>query len=183
MVGGVLAASTNGRQYEGKVTSFMLVTCLVAAMGGLLFGYKLGITGGVVSMEPFLAKFFSDDTRMKDELRKDGQYLKYDYVYYLSFTFPFYFAAIMNAFKASTNTRMFGRKATMHEGGIIFLVGSLLNGLAFNSFMLFIGQMMLGMGVGFCNQVRKSIILMLSFFFMYKMSRIARLNALFFFYS
>ena len=57
MAGGVLVASTNGRQYEGKVIMFVLVTCLVAAMGGLLFGYDLGITGGVTSMEPFLNNF------------------------------------------------------------------------------------------------------------------------------
>lgn len=34
-----------GRNYEGGVTVFVIVTCLVAAMGGLLFGYDLGISG------------------------------------------------------------------------------------------------------------------------------------------
>ncbi|CAJ1948456.1 unnamed protein product [Sphenostylis stenocarpa] len=37
-------------------------------MGGLLFGYDLGITGGVTSMEPLLIKFFpSVYKQMKDE--------------------------------------------------------------------------------------------------------------------
>ena len=58
MAGGAFVGSEDGRHYEGKVTVFVLVTCFVAAMGGLLFGYDLGITGGVTSMEPFLIKFF-----------------------------------------------------------------------------------------------------------------------------
>lgn len=41
--GGVVVQG--GRQYEGGVTAFVIVTCLVAAMGGLLFGYDLGISG------------------------------------------------------------------------------------------------------------------------------------------
>lgn len=39
-----------GRNYEGGITTFVLVTCLVAAMGGLLFGYDLGISGWFVCL-------------------------------------------------------------------------------------------------------------------------------------
>lgn len=31
--------------YEGRVTPFVVVTCLVAATGGLIFGYDIGISG------------------------------------------------------------------------------------------------------------------------------------------
>jgi MFS transporter, SP family, sugar:H+ symporter len=157
MVDGVLAASTNRRQYEGKVTWFMLVTCLVAAMGGLLFGYEIGITEGVASMEPFQVKFFHSDhyKQMKDESWKESQYFEYDdeFLFFMLFTLPFYFPAIISAFHASTNTRMFGRKASMDIGGFLFLVGSLLCGFAVNIDMLFVGRALLGMGVGYCNQV------------------------------
>ncbi|XP_062003624.1 sugar transport protein 10-like isoform X4 [Rosa rugosa] len=43
------------RQDEGTITNYMLVACMVAAMGGLIFGYD---SGGVASREFFLKKFF-----------------------------------------------------------------------------------------------------------------------------
>ncbi|TKY72797.1 Sugar transport protein 10 [Spatholobus suberectus] len=52
MAGGAFFTSGNGRHYKGKVTVFVLVTCLVAAMGGLLFGYDLAL----------VASFFASTT-------------------------------------------------------------------------------------------------------------------------
>lgn len=175
MAGGVLVASTNGRQYEGKVTMFVLVTCLVAAMGGLLFGYDLGITGGVTSMEPFLIKFFPGVYKqMKDESGHESQYCKFDNELLTLFTSSLYLAALIASFFASITTRMLGRKASMFTGGLFFLVGALLNGFAVNIEMLIIGRLLLGFGVGYCNQVKITIIFMLLCFyvFMYKGSRI-----------
>lgn len=37
-----------------------MFTAVIAASGGLLFGYDLGVTGGVESMDSFLSKFFPD---------------------------------------------------------------------------------------------------------------------------
>ena len=154
MGAGVLVSSTNGRQFEGKVTPFVFVTCLVAAMGGLLFGYDLGITGGVTSMEPFLVKFFpSVYKKMKDESRHDSSYCKFDNQLLTLFTSSLYIAALIASFFASTTTRVFGRKISMFAGGLFFLVGALLNGFAVNVGMLIIGRILLGFGVGYCNQV------------------------------
>ncbi|GKU90882.1 hypothetical protein SLEP1_g4826 [Rubroshorea leprosula] len=58
MAGGAFVSQSGGGNYEGRVTGFVIYTCVVAAMGGLLFGYDLGISGGVTSMESFLKKFF-----------------------------------------------------------------------------------------------------------------------------
>jgi hypothetical protein len=33
------------KEYPGNLTPFVLVTCIVAAMGGLIFGYDIGISG------------------------------------------------------------------------------------------------------------------------------------------
>ncbi|KAL5699512.1 hypothetical protein ACHQM5_030401 [Ranunculus cassubicifolius] len=35
-------------------TWFVFFACFVAASGGLIFGYDIGISGGVTSMRPFL---------------------------------------------------------------------------------------------------------------------------------
>jgi hypothetical protein len=43
-VGGIPAGVLE-REYPGNLTPYVLVTCIVAAMGGLIFGYDLGISG------------------------------------------------------------------------------------------------------------------------------------------
>lgn len=45
MAGGGGIGPTNGKAYPGNLTSKVLVTCIVAAMGGLIFGYDIGISG------------------------------------------------------------------------------------------------------------------------------------------
>jgi hypothetical protein len=45
MAGGGFVQQDGGRNYAGRVTTFVLVTCIIAATGGLIFGYDLGISG------------------------------------------------------------------------------------------------------------------------------------------
>ena len=46
MAGAVIDSGRGkGKQYPGKLTARVLWTCLVAACGGLIFGYDLGISG------------------------------------------------------------------------------------------------------------------------------------------
>jgi MFS transporter, SP family, sugar:H+ symporter len=35
----------SNKEYPGNLTPFVTVTCIVAAMGGLIFGYDIGISG------------------------------------------------------------------------------------------------------------------------------------------
>lgn len=42
-VGGI--SNGGGKEYPGSLTPFVTVTCIVAAMGGLIFGYDIGISG------------------------------------------------------------------------------------------------------------------------------------------
>ncbi|RDX64946.1 Sugar transport protein 10, partial [Mucuna pruriens] len=145
-------ASKDGKQCEKKVTPYVLGTCFVAATGGLLFGYDLGITGGVTSMESFLVKFFpSVHQQMKDESGLD-HYCKFDNVILTLFNSSLYLAALIASLFASFTTRTLGRKISMFTGGLFFFVGALLNAFAVNIEMLIIGRLMLGFGVGFCNQ-------------------------------
>ncbi|CAM6092252.1 unnamed protein product [Calypogeia fissa] len=58
MAGDKIFSSHSGRRYQGKVTVYVVLICIVAACGGLIFGYDIGISGGVTSMDKFLQKFF-----------------------------------------------------------------------------------------------------------------------------
>ncbi|CAL5393971.1 unnamed protein product [Camellia sinensis] len=40
------AGDDSPKDYPGKLTWYVFVTCIVAAMGGLIFGYDIGISGG-----------------------------------------------------------------------------------------------------------------------------------------
>ncbi|KAI3949842.1 hypothetical protein MKW92_003306 [Papaver armeniacum] len=152
MAGG-MAIQADTKDYGGKITMFVLMTCLVAATGGLIFGYDLGISGGVTSMDVFLEKFFpSVYKKMQDGTGRTNQYCKFDSQLLTSFTSSLYIAALVASFAASVTTRIFGRKVSMLVGGIIFLIGSALNGAATNVTMLILGRILLGIGVGYANQ-------------------------------
>ncbi|KAM1054344.1 hypothetical protein ACFX2I_001703 [Malus domestica] len=73
-----LAIAGEAGQYNGKMTPFVILSCMMAAIGGVIFGYDIGISGGVTSMEPFLKKFFPEvNTKMKSDT-KISNYCKFD---------------------------------------------------------------------------------------------------------
>jgi hypothetical protein len=45
MAGGAVVNTGGGKDYPGKLTMFVLFACIVAATGGLIFGYDIGISG------------------------------------------------------------------------------------------------------------------------------------------
>lgn len=105
-------------------------------------------------MEMFLKKFFpSVYHKQYDETIHESQYCKFDSELLTLFTSSLYLAALVASFFASIVTRVYGRKFSMVSGGFAFLVGAILNGAASNIEMLIIGRLLLGVGVGFANQV------------------------------
>ncbi|KAK8583736.1 hypothetical protein V6N13_109132 [Hibiscus sabdariffa] len=150
-----LAITGEGGQYSGRVTLLVLLSCMMAAIGGIIFGYDLGISvtkGGVTSMEPFLKKFFPKVyTKMKEDTNISN-YCKFDSQLLTSFTSSLYIAGLLSSFFASPVTRAFGRKPSILIGGAAFLAGSALGAAALNVYMLIFGRVLLGVGVGFANQ-------------------------------
>lgn len=155
MAGGGFSAAPGGRasEYEGKITFYVIMTCIIAASGGLMFGYDVGISGGVTSMDDFLAKFFPEVLRNKETSAATGDsYCQYDNQNLQLFTSSLYLAALVATFFASFVTRKYGRKATMLIAGLFFDVGVIFNAAAQDLPMLIIGRVLLGCGVGFANQ-------------------------------
>ncbi|KAH7853235.1 hypothetical protein Vadar_000343 [Vaccinium darrowii] len=120
-------------------------------MGDIL-GYDVGISGGVISVEPFLKKFFPGVYTKVEEDTKISNYCKFDNQLLTSFTSSLYTAGLIASFFASSVTQAYGRKPSIILGGAAFLVGAALSGVAFNVYMLIFGRVLLGVGVGFANQ-------------------------------
>ncbi|KAL8167069.1 hypothetical protein V2J09_008568 [Rumex salicifolius] len=129
----------------------VVITCIVAASGGLIFGYDIGISGGVTTMVPFLEKFFPSVIRKAADA-KTNVYCVYDSQLLTAFTSSLYIAGLAASLLASRLTSTFGRKFTMILGGCTFLIGAAINAAAQNIAMLILGRIFLGLGVGFTNQ-------------------------------
>ncbi|KAJ9548874.1 hypothetical protein OSB04_021417 [Centaurea solstitialis] len=144
MAGGGFVNGHNGAradQYEYKITSYFVFACIVAALGGSLFGYDLGVS-----------EFFPEIYKRKQERLKETDYCKYDNQVLTLFTSSLYFAALLSTFAASHVTRNKGRRASILFGAISFFLGAILNASAQNIAMLIIGRCFLGVGIGFGNQ-------------------------------
>lgn len=137
--------------FGGKLTLSIIISCIVAASSGLLFGYDIGISGGVTTMKPFLKKFFPNILR-KAAGTKVNMYCVYDSQILTLFTSSHYLAGFVSSLVASKATTMFGRRNVIIIGGIVFFAGGAINGGSENIPMLILGRVLLGLGVGFTNQ-------------------------------
>uniref|UniRef100_A0ACD5X0L8 Uncharacterized protein n=1 Tax=Avena sativa TaxID=4498 RepID=A0ACD5X0L8_AVESA len=149
--GGFSVSAPPGVEFEAKITPIVIISCIMAATGGLMFGYDVGISGGVTSMDDFLGKFFPGVLRRKQQ-DKESNYCKYDDQGLQLFTSSLYLAGLIATFFASYTTRRLGRRLTMLIAGVFFIVGVIFNGAAQNLAMLIVGRILLGCGVGFANQ-------------------------------
>ncbi|CAL9131918.1 unnamed protein product [Musa acuminata var. zebrina] len=139
------------KKFEGRITIYVVICGIIAATGGLMFGYDIGISGGVTSMDDFLEEFFPAVFERKHKAKEDN-YCKFDNQNLQLFTSSLYLAALVASFVASKICTKHGRKLTMQAASIFFLVGVVLNAAAVNIAMLIIGRILLGVGVGFANQ-------------------------------
>lgn len=137
--------------YGGGLTLSVFMSCLVAASGGLIFGYDIGISGGVSEMEPFLKRFFPHVLKRMAET-KGNEYCLYDSQTLTAFTSSLYVAGLVASLVASRVTKAMGRQAVMLMGGALFFAGGAMTGAAVNIAMLIVGRMLLGFGIGFTNQ-------------------------------
>ncbi|CAH2035356.1 unnamed protein product [Thlaspi arvense] len=151
-IGGLALDVTGaGGNIDAKITAAVVMTCIVAASSGLIFGYDIGISGGVTTMKPFLAKFFPSVLKKASEA-KTNVYCVFDSQLLTAFTSSLYIAGLVASLVASRLTAAYGRRTTMILGGFTFLFGAVINGLAANIAMLISGRILLGFGVGFTNQ-------------------------------
>ncbi|XP_009781318.1 sugar transport protein 5-like isoform X2 [Nicotiana tabacum] len=140
-------------RFNGKITFAVVITSIVAASGGLIFGFDIGISGGVTTMKPFLEKFFPSILK-KAALSgaETNVYCVYDSEVLTAFTSSLYIAGLVASLVAGRLTEAIGRRNIMVVGGCTFFAGAAMNGAAQNISMLILGRILLGFGVGFTNQ-------------------------------
>lgn len=47
----VVSGSGENQEFEGRITVYVIVCVIIAAFGGLMFGYDIGISGFLYSSE------------------------------------------------------------------------------------------------------------------------------------
>lgn len=137
--------------YHGTLTVYVAVAVLVAASGGLMFGYDIGVTGGVTAMEPFLQHFFPFVLRA-DATSPQTLYCRYSSVSLQLFTSSFFLAGALTALIAAHINTSWGRKPTMVLGALTFLAGAAMCSAAMQLWQIILGRVLLGGGVGLANQ-------------------------------
>ncbi|KAJ3672554.1 hypothetical protein LUZ60_007275 [Juncus effusus] len=155
MAAGIISGTGTGtgtNVYGGKITMFAILSCITAGMGGVIFGYDIGVSGGVSSMDSFLKKFFPKVFGKMKEDPDISNYCKFDSQLLTVFTSSLYFAGLISTFFASRFTKSFGRRPSMLFGGAAFVAGAALGGASVNLYMIILGRVLLGVGLGFANQ-------------------------------
>ncbi|KAJ6746160.1 hypothetical protein OIU74_028759 [Salix koriyanagi] len=150
-IGPAGVAKERAEQYQGRVTLSVIIACVIAAVGGSLFGYDIGISGTLTSMDGFLQKFFRGVYEKKQRAHENN-YCKFNDQGLSAFTSSLYLAGLVASLVASPVTRVYGRRTSIICGGSSFLVGAILNATSINLAMLLMGRIMLGVGIGFGNQ-------------------------------
>ncbi|KAL8144011.1 hypothetical protein V2J09_017043 [Rumex salicifolius] len=146
-----MADMIKSENYPWKWTWYVVVCWILAACGGLMFGYDIGISGGVTGMDDFLEKFFPS-VYTKKLMAHENNYCKFDNQYLQLFTSSLYLSALVASFAASKVCSAFGRKPTIISASVFFLAGTLLSALSHHLWMVIVGRVIMGVGVGFGNE-------------------------------
>jgi MFS family permease len=146
-------SNNNNNNSNNNFNMYTIFVCIVACSGALLFGLDVGITGGVMAQSGFLLKFFpSIYEDSQNHSSGNNAYCTFDSQLLAFFTSSFFLAGMVSSIIASKVTATKGRKFSMMVGALLYLLGSLMNALAINTYMLIIGRLFLGFGCGFVNQ-------------------------------
>ena len=111
-----------------KTPFFVIVMAVVAAMGGLLFGFDTGVISGAI---PFLEKDFALTDGTVEFITTAGL-----------------IGAIIGALIGGSVTDSLGRRKVLIISGVIFGVGALWSGLASSAESLIAARLFLGVAIG-----------------------------------
>ncbi|CAL5224738.1 g7471 [Coccomyxa viridis] len=133
-------------EVNANLTVYVALACLVAASGGVLFGYDAGCTGGVETMKQFAEMWFPATASKTDT----SFYCKFNDKTLQAYSAVMHFTGAVASLFAGYITQRFGRTTSMIVAGTSYIAGSILQAAASKSIgMLFAGRICWGIGVGF----------------------------------
>ena len=106
----------------------VVVTCILAALAGLMFGLDIGVISGAT---PFIQKEFGISDRMVEWIVSSMM-----------------LGAAIGALGAGWLSATLGRKRSLILGGVLFVLGSLLCSLAWSPDSLIAARVVLGLAIG-----------------------------------
>lgn len=107
---------------------FVFIIAIIAAMGGLLFGFDTGVISGAI---PFFQTDFGIDDSMVESITAAGLA-----------------GAILGALFCGRITDRLGRRKVILASAVIFGIGALWSGLAANPLQLILARLFLGIAIG-----------------------------------
>jgi len=111
-----------------KTPGFVVVMAIVAAMGGLLFGFDTGVISGAI---PFLQQDFGITDSSIELITTAGL-----------------LGAIIGALIGGSLTDKLGRRKILMASGVVFAVGALWSGFSANPSSLIAARLFLGIAIG-----------------------------------
>jgi sugar porter (SP) family MFS transporter len=119
---------------------------LSSAMGGLLFGYEIGVIAQVLSMYSFNSYFGA----LLPELDQNGNHLKTDIYTFNQAMVPFTFVVgcCVGAIFSTWSCDAFGRKKPILFSGILFLVGGVMQAVGTTLLVFYVGRVLGGVSIG-----------------------------------
>jgi len=115
----------NNKKYN---KNFVIVIAVIAATGGLLFGFDTGVISGAI---PFLQKYFSINEHVIETV-----------------TTTALIGAILGAILGGRLTDMLGRKKVILASAIFFAAGAIWSGMAVTPKSLMFARLILGISIG-----------------------------------
>ncbi|GBC07193.1 hypothetical protein RclHR1_00730042 [Rhizophagus clarus] len=116
-------------------SSYVYVCAAFSAIGGLLFGYDIGVISGILTMSHFREKFPSG-------LAKEGSIVS-------SLLAGCFFGALISGYFADK----IGRKFSILGASIVFIVGSVLQATATTFIQLYFGRVVAGISIGILSMI------------------------------
>ncbi|XP_065183179.1 uncharacterized protein LOC135814052 [Sycon ciliatum] len=148
-------SSSSNRLWKCGRVSFSFVTLLsvFAAMGGFLFGYDIGVIGGVKDMEEF-RRYFGEPSYTRDNITgKNTTEWKVSDVNQGWIVGSFSLGCLVGALIAGVVAERRGRRITVLLGSVIFTVGGLVQALSYYIWMVYLGRVVAGFGVGILSMI------------------------------
>ena len=122
----LLPGSSSGSKQKGKC--FLAVLTFFSTLGGFLFGYDTGVVSGAMLK---VREVFILSAEMQEAV--------------VAVTVA---AAALAAMVGGPMSDLVGRKPTLIVASVVFTVGSVVIGVAWHAWLLLIGRLVVGIGVG-----------------------------------